>query len=93
IRTSPKIASRGRKAETAARFDTVFVTDEERPCTLKCVLCQGMQLAQVRVVFKLPEVFGTFPHPLAYVEWFTTLQRRDPVSGLFIVTRSTRNWR
>ncbi|KAI6029102.1 hypothetical protein BKA83DRAFT_4461835 [Pisolithus microcarpus] len=53
----------------------------------------GMQLAQVRVVFKLPEVFGTFPHPLAYVEWFTTLQRRDPVSGLFIVTRSTRNWR
>ncbi|KIK24335.1 hypothetical protein PISMIDRAFT_70034, partial [Pisolithus microcarpus 441] len=53
----------------------------------------GMQLAQVRVVFKLPEVFGTFPHLLAYVEWFTTLQRRDPVSGLFIVTRSTRNRR
>ncbi|KAI6018454.1 hypothetical protein BKA83DRAFT_4464902 [Pisolithus microcarpus] len=88
IRVSPKIASRGRKAETAARFDTVFVMDEERPCTLK-----RMQLAQVRIVFKLPEVFGTFPHPLAYVEWFTTLQRRDPVSGLFIVTRSTRNCR
>ncbi|KIK25343.1 hypothetical protein PISMIDRAFT_66540, partial [Pisolithus microcarpus 441] len=94
IRASPKIASRGQKAETAARFDTVFVTDEERPCTNALTsLCQGMQLAQVRVVFKLPEVFGTFPHPLAYVEWFTTLQRRDPVSSLFIVTRSTRNRR
>ncbi|KIK19783.1 hypothetical protein PISMIDRAFT_85336, partial [Pisolithus microcarpus 441] len=52
-------------------------------------LMSGMQLAQVRIVFKLPEVFGTFPHPLTYVEWFTTLQHRDPVSGLFIVTRST----
>ncbi|KAI6011028.1 hypothetical protein BKA83DRAFT_4467357 [Pisolithus microcarpus] len=84
IRASPKIASRGWKAETAARFDTV---------TALTSLMSGMQLAQVRIVFKLPEVFGTFPHPLAYVEWFTTLQRRDPVSGLFIVTRSTRNHR
>ncbi|KAI6020993.1 hypothetical protein PISMIDRAFT_652325, partial [Pisolithus microcarpus 441] len=32
-------------------------------------------------------------HPLAYVEWFTTLQWRDPVSGLYIVTCSTRNRR
>ncbi|KAI6020335.1 hypothetical protein BKA83DRAFT_4527015 [Pisolithus microcarpus] len=86
IRVSPKIASHGWKAETAARFDTVFMMDEERPCTLKC-----MQLAQVRVIFKLPEVFRTFPHPLAYIEWFTTLQCQDPVSGLFIVTCSTRN--
>ncbi|KAI6037326.1 hypothetical protein BKA83DRAFT_4001545, partial [Pisolithus microcarpus] len=92
ICASPKIASHGRKAETAARFDTVFVMDEERPTALTSLM-SGMQLAQVRIVFKLPEVFGTFPHPLTYVEWFTTLQHRDPVSGLFIVTRSTQNHR
>ncbi|KIK19717.1 hypothetical protein PISMIDRAFT_55553, partial [Pisolithus microcarpus 441] len=89
IRVSPKIASRGRKAETAARFDTVFMMDEERPTALTSLM-SGMQLAQVRVIFKLPEVFRTFPHPLAYIEWFTTLQCQDPVSGLFIVTCSTR---
>ncbi|KAI6016141.1 hypothetical protein BKA83DRAFT_4032918, partial [Pisolithus microcarpus] len=32
-------------------------------------------------------------HPLAYVEWFTTLQWQDPVSGLYIVMCSTRNHR
>ncbi|KIM63193.1 hypothetical protein SCLCIDRAFT_63513, partial [Scleroderma citrinum Foug A] len=30
-------------------------------------------------------------HPLAYVEWFTSLHRRDPVSGQFIITHSTHN--
>ncbi|KAI5989557.1 hypothetical protein EDD15DRAFT_2171255 [Pisolithus albus] len=97
IRASPKIATRGRKAEIPARFDTVFVKDEERPCTSNrgYILSphRGMQVAQVRVIFRLPEQFGAFVHPLAYVEWFTALQRRDPVTGLYIVTRSTRNRR
>ncbi|KIK30873.1 hypothetical protein PISMIDRAFT_66509, partial [Pisolithus microcarpus 441] len=30
-------------------------------------------------------------HPLAYVEWFTTLHHHDPVTGLYVVTRSTWN--
>ncbi|KAI6103378.1 hypothetical protein F5141DRAFT_960588, partial [Pisolithus sp. B1] len=30
-------------------------------------------------------------HPLAYVEWFTALQWCNPVSGLYIITHSTRN--
>ncbi|KIK26116.1 hypothetical protein PISMIDRAFT_55254, partial [Pisolithus microcarpus 441] len=30
-------------------------------------------------------------HPLAYVEWFTTLHHHDPVTGLYVVTRSTCN--
>ncbi|KIK20329.1 hypothetical protein PISMIDRAFT_105983, partial [Pisolithus microcarpus 441] len=49
--------------------------------------------AQVHVIFKLPDHLGTHPHPLAYVEWFTALHRRDPVTGLYVVTRSTRNCR
>ncbi|KAJ7108089.1 hypothetical protein C8R44DRAFT_582701, partial [Mycena epipterygia] len=28
--------------------------------------------------------------PLAYVEWFTSLNRPDPVSGMFTTHRSTR---
>ncbi|KAI6164097.1 hypothetical protein EDD17DRAFT_1475187, partial [Pisolithus thermaeus] len=31
--------------------------------------------------------------PLAYVEWFTTLQCQDPATSLYVVTCSTRNHR
>ncbi|KAI6022610.1 hypothetical protein EDC04DRAFT_2510640, partial [Pisolithus marmoratus] len=27
-------------------------------------------------------------HPLVYVEWFTVLHRKDPVSGLYVVNHS-----
>ncbi|KAI6154402.1 hypothetical protein EDD17DRAFT_1779867 [Pisolithus thermaeus] len=103
IHTSPKTATCGQKAKTTARFDTIFIMDEG-PCLLKCVyillhhhdtaltsLCQGMQVAQIQIIFKLPKQFGTYLHPLAYVEWFTTLQHWDCVSGLYIVTCSTQN--
>ncbi|KAI6156715.1 hypothetical protein BKA82DRAFT_4009271 [Pisolithus tinctorius] len=53
----------------------------------------SVRVAQVRVIFKLPDYFGNYPHPLVYVEWFTALHRRDPASGLYIVTRSTRHHR
>ena len=58
-------------------------------CVLTSILV--VHIAQVRIIFKLPEHIGHYPHPLAYVEWFTSLRRRDPVSGQFVVTRSTRN--
>ena len=50
-----------------------------------------MRITQVCVIFKLPEHLGLYPHPLAYVEWFTSLRHRDPVSGQFVITRSTHN--
>ncbi|KAI6028228.1 hypothetical protein EDC04DRAFT_2572980 [Pisolithus marmoratus] len=50
-----------------------------------------MQLAQVHVIFKLPEYLGTYPHLLAYIEWFTALQHWDPMSSLCIVSHSTQN--
>ncbi|KAI6164096.1 hypothetical protein EDD17DRAFT_1565613 [Pisolithus thermaeus] len=37
IHALPKIAAHGWKAETPARFDTMFVMDGERPCTLNHV--------------------------------------------------------
>ncbi|KAI6098382.1 hypothetical protein EDD16DRAFT_1767608 [Pisolithus croceorrhizus] len=74
IHALPKIAAHGWKAETPARFDTMFVMDGE-------------------LIFRLPNQFGTFIHPLAYVEWFTTLQCQDPATSLYVVTCSTRNHR
>jgi hypothetical protein len=51
----------------------------------------GLRAAQVGVVFKLPSQYGTFPHPLAYVEWFRPFTTRDATTGFFKVTQSTRN--
>ncbi|KAI6037439.1 hypothetical protein PISMIDRAFT_81249, partial [Pisolithus microcarpus 441] len=52
-------------------------------------LLLAIQIAQVHIIFKLPDHLGTYLHPLAYVKWFTTLHRCDPVTGLYMVTRST----
>jgi hypothetical protein len=32
---------------------------------------KGITVVQIRVIFKLPREFGPYPHPLAYVEYFT----------------------
>ena len=50
----------------------------------------GLRIAQVRLIFNLPSQFGSFRHPLAYIEWFTPLGRSDPNTGLYSITRSTR---
>ncbi|KAI6021357.1 hypothetical protein BKA83DRAFT_4055398, partial [Pisolithus microcarpus] len=48
-------------------------------------------VAQVCIIFKLPDHLGSNPHPLAYVEWFTTLIHHDPITGLYVVSCSTCN--
>jgi hypothetical protein len=50
----------------------------------------GLRIAQIRLIFDLPPQFGSFRHPLAYVEWFTRLGSFDPNTQLYSVTRSTR---
>jgi hypothetical protein len=52
--------------------------------------CIGLRIAQIRMIFDLPPQFGAFPHPLAYIEWFTQLGRFDANTGLYSITRSTR---
>ena len=43
------------------------------------------------MVFSLPERYGVkVVHPLVYVEWCTPFQRRDPVTGMYVVSLSTR---
>lgn len=45
------------------------------------------------MIFTLPPQFGTYTHPLAYIEWFTPLNKPDPISGMFTTRRSTRHLR
>ncbi|KAI6008601.1 hypothetical protein EDC04DRAFT_2581909 [Pisolithus marmoratus] len=48
----------------------------------------GVQVAQIQVIFKLPNYLGEHPHPLVYIEWFTVLHCKDPVSSLYVVNHS-----
>ena len=56
-------------------------------------LLLGLRIAQIRLIFDLPPHFGKFPHPLAYVEWFTPLGSPDASTGIHSITRSTRHTR
>ena len=50
----------------------------------------GLCVAQVRLIFDLLPQFGSFPHPLAYVKWFTQLGASDPNTRLHSITCCTR---
>ncbi|KIM55951.1 hypothetical protein SCLCIDRAFT_29991 [Scleroderma citrinum Foug A] len=92
ISARPKVAARGRKASSPARFDTAFVWDEGHQQSFFSAR-DAIRIAQVRAIFKLPDHLRHYPHPLAYVEWFTSLHHHEPISGQFLVTCSTRNHR
>ena len=50
-------------------------------------------MGQVCAIFRLPEEFGSFPNPLAYVEWFTSFQSPIPDLEMYQISRSTRQYR
>ncbi|KAJ7894470.1 hypothetical protein B0H14DRAFT_3652042 [Mycena olivaceomarginata] len=77
LRAIPAVAPKGRSTGSPAVFDTALVIEDPSQ--------------YIRVIFKLPPQFGTYQHPLAYVEWFTPLNKPDPISGMFTTHRSTRN--
>ncbi|KIK20372.1 hypothetical protein PISMIDRAFT_105871, partial [Pisolithus microcarpus 441] len=52
-------------------------------------LLLAIHVAQVHVIFKLPDHLGSYPHPLTYVEWFTTLLHCDPITSLYVASCST----
>ncbi|KAJ6516654.1 Zn-finger domain-containing protein [Mycena vitilis] len=89
IRATPPILGKGRSTGTPAHFDTALVIDnpeEYRPSSG----VQGLRAAQIRTIFMLPPQYGQYPHPLAYVEWFTPFNRPDAISGLYTIQRSSR---
>jgi hypothetical protein len=57
-----------------------------------CILA-GLRVEEVRAIFRLPSQFGHFPHPLAYVHWFTSFRAWDPQLGMFKLSRSMQHHR
>ncbi|KAF7971986.1 hypothetical protein HWV62_19333 [Athelia sp. TMB] len=92
VRATPPVpASSRRKAEPAHLDFALIRTAEQNNRTAGSTL-QGLRVGQVRVIFKLPDVYRvTTTHPLAYVEWFTPFGAHvHAPSDLHAVTRSTR---
>jgi hypothetical protein len=49
-------------------------------------------VGRVRVIFRAPDIFHELaPEPLVYIEWFTSLNTVDKVSGMYSVSPSTSN--
>ncbi|KAJ7081946.1 hypothetical protein C8R44DRAFT_905110 [Mycena epipterygia] len=89
IRAIPAIAAKNRSHGSPAVFDMALVVEDPSQYVASSGN-KGLRPAQIRAIFRLPPQFGEFPHPLAYVKWFTTLNRPDPISGLYTTHRSTR---
>ncbi|KAH9929841.1 uncharacterized protein B0H18DRAFT_873779 [Fomitopsis serialis] len=97
IRTVLGKASRGTKKGVAAHFDTAFVVDPDVPIDQRgdSRSVSDTRVARVRVIFDLPQQFGSLPHPLAYIEWYTPLRTKvpDPRVGLYQISPSTQRRR
>ncbi|KAJ7496317.1 Zn-finger domain-containing protein [Mycena galericulata] len=92
VRAVPAVPPKGRFAGSPAVFDTALVIEDPTQYVPSSGFA-GLRPAQIRVIFKLPPQFGTYPHPLAYIEWFTPLNNPEPISGMFTTHRSTRQQR
>ena len=88
---SGKVTSSGIKHATPGRFSTVLV--REHPAVDGKGPLDGLRVAQVRLIFNLPQEFGSTPHPLAYVHWYTPFRTFNEDLKMFQITRSTRNHR
>ncbi|KIJ93033.1 hypothetical protein K443DRAFT_68963, partial [Laccaria amethystina LaAM-08-1] len=92
IRAIPEVKANGRKAGVAAVFDTALVVENATDYQQAGGIA-GLRAAQVRTIFTLPPQFGSYPHPLAYIEWFTPLGQPEARTGMHVVSRSTRHSR
>ncbi|KAH7907825.1 hypothetical protein BJ138DRAFT_1013929 [Hygrophoropsis aurantiaca] len=91
VRAIPPIPSVGRCQAQLAVIDFALVRTGEQNKHTDGTILQGLRVAQVRVIFRLPQIYGVqIVHPLAYIEWFTPFSPPDTTSGLYSVSRSTR---
>ncbi|KAJ7659560.1 hypothetical protein DFH06DRAFT_1089760 [Mycena polygramma] len=89
IRATPATRGKGRVPGTPAHFDTALIVEDPDQYSPSSGI-QGLRVAQVRAIFMLPPQYGTYSHPLAYVEWFTNFNRPNNTSGLYTIHRSSR---
>lgn len=91
VRATPPRQSAGRRPATIGHFDTALIAENPGTYRLGATsTLDGLRVGQIRVIFSLPPQFGRYPHPLAYVEWFTPLQTQNSITGMYSITRSTR---
>ncbi|KIJ27028.1 hypothetical protein M422DRAFT_260677 [Sphaerobolus stellatus SS14] len=86
IRASPALPQHrlGRKP-TPAFFDTALVDTKGDANVMGF---EGVDVVQVRAIFRLPSHFGSYPHALAYVEYFTGRRVISDKYGMWIVRRA-----
>ncbi|KAN0094971.1 hypothetical protein V8E55_003258 [Tylopilus felleus] len=90
IRSHPERANGPRKRSTPAQYDTVLVQVDEGHRMARGGL-QGLCVAEVHVIFRLPPHLGLYPHLLAYVHLFKPLRTFDNNIKMFYFSHSTRN--
>ncbi|KAL1658820.1 hypothetical protein GGF50DRAFT_66513 [Schizophyllum commune] len=75
------------QGEEMSTFSTILVRESkgngENPL-------EGLRPARVRLIFDLPAEVGKYPHPLAFVDWYTPLTTRNEDLGMFKIKRATR---
>ncbi|KAJ7922623.1 hypothetical protein B0H13DRAFT_1482533, partial [Mycena leptocephala] len=92
IRTTPAIAASGRAPGVPTHFDTALVVEDPTEYSPSPGI-RDLRIAQIRAIFHLPPQYGTYPHPLAYIEWFKGFNRPDKTNGMYTVHRSSRGQR
>ncbi|KAJ6616697.1 hypothetical protein B0H10DRAFT_2389376 [Mycena sp. CBHHK59/15] len=71
------------------QFDTILACVHPQADGMS--LTDGLRVAQVRVIFRLPDDFGIYSDPLAYVDWFKPLQSPVANVGMHQVSLSSRS--
>ncbi|KAF7303336.1 hypothetical protein MIND_00561300 [Mycena indigotica] len=78
----------GRVVETKpAQFDTVLVRVNGGNQELDPA--KKYRAARLRVIFRVPEIYGSVHEPLAYVDWYKPLSRFNSDLGMYEISLST----
>ncbi|KAI0357791.1 hypothetical protein OH77DRAFT_1583444 [Trametes cingulata] len=95
IHASPSRAGvRPLMSPTPANMSTILALGS--PCRSNTLTScsEGLRVARVRTIFDLPKMYDAkifgIDEPLAYVEWFTPFHVMDNVTGMYVVSPSTR---
>ncbi|KAH9953771.1 hypothetical protein BGW80DRAFT_1191841 [Lactifluus volemus] len=94
VRATRLVPGKTGHSDSSAVFDTVLVkVDGVLNSATSGTPLEGLQVAQVRLIFDLPEHLRQpqIPHRLAYIEWFTQFRGPHPDSRLYSVKHASRN--
>ncbi|KAJ7205623.1 hypothetical protein B0H12DRAFT_1035007 [Mycena haematopus] len=92
VRGEPqRMTPKGVKPEKHGQFDTVLI--RQTPPERSQRPTDGISVARIRVIFRLPADLGNYPDPLAYVDWYKPLKPPVPNIRMHEISLSSRNHR